>query len=170
MAQGFLARVSGRIQQIVATVISAGSENAGDIVALGSDGKLDQSVLPAGVGANTVTAVASENISAGRFVNLFIDAGTFKMRLADNSNGRPAWGYVREAFDADEAGSAYRLNTVNAHMTGLTPGSDYWLGTAGGVIATPLNPDTDTGKLCQYLGKASSATELVTVEHAPVYL
>lgn len=66
--------------------------------------------------------------------------------------------------------TVYRLNTVNTSLSGLTPGAHYWLGTAGGLINVPLDPQTDTGQLCQYLGRAASATELVTVEYAPVYL
>lgn len=170
MAQGFLARVSGRLQQVFATVVSNGAANSGDIVALGTDGRLDETLMPLGIGANIVVAEASEAISAGRFVNLFYDTGVLKMRLADNSNLRPAWGYVRESITADTAGSAYRINTTNANMSALTPGADYWLGVAGGVIDTPLNAETDTGKVDQYLGVAASATELVTVEQAPVYL
>ena len=170
MAQGFLARVAGKTKQIIATVVSAGAADAGKIVGLGADGRLDTSVLPAGIGANVVQAVASEAIGAGKFVELFDDAGELKMRLADNSNGRVAWGYVKTAVAYAASGAAYRLNTVNASLSGLTAGADDWLGTAGGVIATPLDPAVDIGSLDQYLGRASSATELVTAEHAPVYL
>jgi hypothetical protein len=170
MAQGFLARVAGKTRQIFATVVSLGAASAGDVVGLGADGRLDASVLPAGIGANVVQAVASEAIGAGKFVELFDDAGVLKMRLADNSNGRPAWGYVKGAVALAASGAAYRLNTVNANLSGLTAGADYWLGTAGGVVDTPLDPAVDIGELDQYLGRASSATELVTVEHAPVYL
>lgn len=169
MAQSFLARINGRIQQLFGTDVSAGASNAGDLVALGDDGRLDESLMPVGIGANMVVATASEEIVAGRFINIYSNAGTLSMRLADNSNGRPAWGYVRATVAASTEGSAYRLNTINAHLTGLTPGDDYWLGTAGNVIDTPLDPETETG-VDQYLGMASSATELVTVEHAPVYL
>lgn len=170
MAQGFLARVNGRLQQIFAIVVSSGAANSGDIAALGADGRFDETVMPLGIGANIVVAEASEAISAGRFVNLFYDTGVLKMRLADNSNARPAWGYVRDSVASAVDGSVYRINTTNANMSALTPGADYWLGVAGGVIDTPLNAETDTGKLDQYLGVASSATELVTVEHSPVYL
>lgn len=170
MAQGFLDLVNGKLKRVLAIVTSAGAGDAGKIPALGSDGKLDASVMPAGIGANVAVAVAGEAIGAGKFVELFSDAGTWKMRLADNSNGRVAWGYVRTAVAADASGTAYRLNTANAALSGLTPGADYWLGTAGGVISAPLDPDTDVGKLSQYLGKASSATELVTAEYAPVTL
>lgn len=170
MAQGFLDLVGGKLKRVMAIVTSAGAGDAGKIPALGSDGKLHESFMPAGIGANVVVAVASEAIGAGKFFDLFSDAGTIKMRLADNSNGRPAWGYVRTAVEADASGTGYRLNTANASLSGLTVGADYWLGTAGGVISTPLDPDTDVGKLSQYLGKASSATELVTAEFAPVTL
>lgn len=168
--QGFLARVAGKTKQIIATVTSNGAADAGKIVALNSGGKLDQSLLPPGIGANSVQAVASEAIGAGKFVELWSDAGVLKMRLADNSNGRAAWGYVKEAVSSAASGAVYRLNTVNANMSGLTPGGDYWLGVAGGVVNTPLDPAVDTGKLDQYLGKALSATELVTVEYEPVTL
>lgn len=170
MAQGFLARVSGRIQQIFAITSSSGAGDADKIPALGSDGRLDQSMMPVGVGANVVVALASENLSAGRLVNLFYSSGQLRLRLADNSNSRAAWGYVKESVSSGDPGTAYRLNTVNASMTGLTPGADYWLGTAGGVISTPLDPETETGKICQHVGMASSATELVTVEHSAIYL
>lgn len=170
MAQGFLDVVGGKLKRVLAIVTSAGAADAGRIPALGSDGKLHESLMPAGIGANVAVAVASEAIGAGKFVELFADAGTWKMRLADNSNGRAAWGYVSTAVAADASGTAYRLNTANAALSGLTVGSDYWLGTAGGVIDTPLDPDADAGKLSQYLGKASSVTELVTAEYAPVLL
>ena len=170
MAQGFLARVAGKTRQILATIVSAGAADAGKIVGLGDDGRLDPSVLPAGIGANVVQAVASEAIGAGKYVELFEDSGVLKMRLADNSNGRAAWGYVKTAVASAASAAAYRLNTVNANHSGLTPGADYWLGVAGGVIDTPLDPAVDIGSLDQYLGRASSATELVTAEHAPVYL
>lgn len=170
MAQGFLARVAGKTKQIIATVVSAGAADAGKVVALDDSGRLDQSLLPTGVGANTVSVVASEAIGAGKFVDLWLDAGVLKTRLADNSNQRPAWGYVKTAVALAGTATVYRLNTVNSALSGLVAGSDYWLGTAGGVTDTPLDPDASSGLMDQYLGKASSETELVTVEHAPVYL
>jgi len=170
MTQRFLVRVAGRLRQIAATVVSAGSENAGEIPALGSDGRLDDSVLPLGVGANSVQAVASEAIGAGKYVELWDDDGVLKMRLADASNNRAAWGYVKTAVDADATGTAYRLNTVNANHSGLTPGAHYWLGAAGGVTDTPLDAEAVTNQVDQYIGLAKSATEMVTVEHEPVYL
>lgn len=172
MAQHFFARVGGHIQRVFAIVTSAGAADAGKIIAADAGGKLHPSFLPSGIGANQAVAPASEDLSAGNYVNLHDDAGTLKIRKADNSNGRPAWGYVESAVTSGADATAKRLNTINSNHSGLTPGIDYWLGVAGGVIATPLDAtDVATaGKVCQYLGKAKSATELVTVEEAPVYL
>ncbi len=97
-------------------------------------------------------------------MNFHANAGALNMRLADNSNGRQANGYVKDAVSFGASGTAYPLDTTNAALTGLTPGATYWLGTAGGVISAPLD-GTDTanaGKVCQELGTAKSATELVT--------
>lgn len=169
-AQGFIARVNGRFKQVFAILASAGAADANKIPALDAGGKLDLSFLPSGIGANNVVALASEAIAAGKFVNLYDNAGVLGMRLADNSNNREAWGYTTAAVASGASGTAFRLNTVNANLSGLTPGGEYWLGIAGGVIAAPLDPATATGKTDQYLGRAKSATELVTSEVDTVLL
>lgn len=164
MAQGFLARVAGRTKQIFGLVVSAGAADAGKIPALDDTGRLDMSVMPNGIGANTTQATASEAIGAGKFVNFHDNGGTFSVRLADNSNGRQADGYVTEAVASAAMATVYPLDGVNALLTGLVSGSRYWLGTAGGVIPTPLD-ETDVAnanKVSQYLGVAKSATELIT--------
>ena len=170
MAQGFLARVSGRLQQIFAITTSAGAADDGKIIALDATGKLDSSFLPTGVGANSVVVASSENLASGSFINLYDNAGVLTARLADNSNNREAWGYVTAAVTSPANATVYRLNTVNGSRTGLTAGASYWLGTAGGVISSPLDPATDTGKTDQFLGRAKSTTELVTVELDAVLL
>lgn len=169
-AQGFLARVAGRTKQLFGIMVSGGATDAGKLIAAGNDGKLDASFLPTGIGANQVIVPATEALSAGQFVNLYDATGTLSARLADNSNNREAWGYVKEAVVSGAQATVYRLNTVNANLSSLVTGSDYWLGTAGGVITAPLDPEDDTGKLDQYLGKALSATELVTAELEPIQL
>lgn len=169
-AQGFLARVAGRTKQLFGLQASVGSADAGKLIATDGTGRLDTSFLPTGVGRNTVTAPASEALSGGQFVNLYDASGVLTVRLADNSNARAAWGYVKEPVASGAQALVYRLNTLNANLSGLTPGAHYWLGTVGALIATPLDPLTDTGKLDQYLGIALSATELVTVEFDLVLL
>lgn len=164
MAQGFLARVAGRTKQIFAIVTSAGSGDAGKIPALDSSGRIDESMMPVGIGTATVQAVASETLGVGKFVNFFDDDGVFSARLADNSNARHADGFVLKQFTASQTATIYPLDEVNAELSGLTVGVRYWLGTAGDVTATPLD-ETDSGNVgcvSQYIGVAKSATELIT--------
>lgn len=172
MAQGFLARVAGKTKQLLAVIVSAGAGDAGKIVGLGSDGRLDASVMPVGIGADTTQAVASEALGAGKFVQYHSNAGVFSARLADNSNGRQAEGFVLAAVASAAAATVYPLDGTNAQQTGLAIGSRYWLGTAGGVTDTPL-VETDVAnanKISQYLGVAKSATELVTDDDGYVVL
>lgn len=170
--QGFLARVAGKTKQLFGIQSSTGAPDAGKIPALDATGKFDMSFLPTGIGANTVSAVTSEALTAGAFVNLFDNNGVMGARLADNSNGRPAHGYVNSAVASGVAATVNRLNTMNSNRSGLTAGKEYWLGTAGGVIPTPLDPadPANVNKADQYLGIAKSATELVTAEFQAVYL
>ena len=172
MAQRFLVRVSGKTKQLEARTTSAGAADAGKIPALDSSGKLDESMMPAGIGADTQILMASEALSAGNFVNIWSDTGTAKVRLADNSNGRPADGYVLEAVSSAADATVYPLDGTNSELSGLTPGAEYWLGTAGGVTATPLDEADagNTNKISQYLGKAKSATELITTDDGYVVL
>lgn len=170
--QGFLVRASGKTKQIRGTTTSAGAADAGKICALGGDGKLDMSMMPSGLGVDTQVLPASEALSAGNHVNIWSDGGTAKVRLADNSNGRPADGYVLSAVSSSANATVYPLDGTNSQLTGLTPGAEYWLGTAGGVTNTPLD-ETDVAnanKISQYLGKAKSATELVTCDDGYVIL
>lgn len=172
MAQGFLARVAGKTKQLLAVIISAGSADSGKIVGLGSDGRLDASVMPVGIGAQTTQAVASEALGAGKFVQYHSNAGVFSARLADNSNGRQADGFVLVAAALATTATVYPLDGTNAQLTGLTAGSRYWLGTAGGVTDTPLDETNvaNANKISQYLGVAKSATELVSDDDGYVVL
>ena len=172
MAEKFLVRQDGKTKRKAAITTSAGVADAGKIPALDSAGKLHMSMMPNGIGAETQVLPASENLSAGVFVNIFSDSGVAKVRLADNSNGRPADGYVLESVSAAADATVYPLDGTNSQLSSLTPGVEYWLGTAGGVITTPLDESdpTNDNKISQYLGKAKSATELITTDDGYVVL
>lgn len=171
-SQKFLVREGGKTKQKQAVEASLGAADAGKIPALNSSGKLDGSMMPAGIGAQVVLLEVTESISAGKFINYFNDGGTLKVRLADNSNGREANGYVLESFTSSQTATVYPLDGVNSELTGLTVGSDYWLGTAGGVIDTPLDESNagNSGYVSQQLGKAKSSTELITDDYGFVIL
>lgn len=170
--QGFVAVVAGKLKVLFGVVTSAGAGDAGKYIQTDAGGKIDNSLLPSGIGVNQVVVPSSENLAAGDFINLYSNATVLTARKADNSNARAAWGYVEAAVTSPANATVKRLNTTNASRTGLTASSEYWLGTAGSVISTPLDA-TDTanaGKVIQYLGIAKSTTELVTKEGDEVYL
>ena len=171
-AQRFLARTGGKTKQMQGKAVSTGAPDAGALVALGDSGRLDQSVMPLGIGVQVDILPASEALDAGDFVNIHDDAGAAKARKADNSNGRPADGFVSTAVTVSGDATIYPLDGVNAAMVALLPGKEYWLGTAGDVTATPLD-ETDAGnanKISQQLGKALTATELRTDDYGYVIL
>lgn len=158
-AQKFIALVQGKLQEIYATIVSAGGPNAGAIPALDNTGKLDISVMPVGVSQQVIPAVASEAITAGSFVNIYNNAGVLNVRNADNTtNGKPAHGFILASVANGSTATVYTLGAANTQLTGLTPGTDYWLGTAGGVTATAPSA---SGNIVQFLGRADSATSMV---------
>jgi hypothetical protein len=159
-AKKYLGLIAGKITQVVATIVSAGAGNDGDLVALDSSGKLDVSVLPTGVGPNVKVILASENIGAGKYVNIYDDAGTTKVRLADNSNSRETHGFLLDAVTSGNNATVYFEGTNN-DLSGLTSGARQFLGTAGGVTATP--PTLAGGaQISQLVGTAISTTEIDT--------
>jgi len=162
-AKSFMRLVAGKLKAIQATVVSAGAANDGDLLALDSTGKIDTTVLPVGVGPDVASVVVEDasGLAAGDYVNIFDSLGTPKVRLADNSNGRDAHGFVKAAY-ADAATAIVYFEGPNTDLSGLTAGQRVFLGTAGGVITVPLAPITDTGKISQFLGVAISPTEVNT--------
>jgi len=160
-AKSFLRLVAGKLKAIQAVVTSAGAGNDGDIVALDSTGRLDQSVMPVGIGADVLNAPTFENITSGDYVNIFDDGGVIKVRKADNSNNRPAHGFVDTTVVAP-ANINVLFEGANGNLSGLTLGARVYLGVTGGIIQTPLAPITDATKLHQFLGVATSATSANT--------
>jgi len=121
-----------------------------------SDGNKIAMTDSTGRGADTLTIEASENLSAGDFVNIFNDAGTAKVRKADATNSRDANGFVLAGVTAAADAEVYFEGT-NTQLSGMTIGARQYLDTTGGITETPK---TGSGELHQYLGKASSATEM----------
>lgn len=137
---------------------SGGSSDSGKIIKLDSNGKIDISLLPAGIGEDAIEIAAFEDVSAGDFVNIFDNGGSVAVRKADKSNGRDANGFVLESAVAPAPVKVFFEGT-NSQLSGLSIGERYYLDTAGAVTNVPT---TTTGELHQYLGKAFSATELTT--------
>lgn len=134
---------------------SAGAGDAGEFVILGAGGKLDLTVLPNGVGADAITAVAGEALAAGDFV--YITAGGSVMKADATTFAKRAMGYV--ITSVLNAGTAtVFFDESNTALTALTAGSKYFLSATAG-LAT-LTAPTTAGQFVQCLGIATSTTSL----------
>ena len=156
-AKKYLALLSGKFRQVLGVVTSSGVANDGDFVALDPSGRLDVSVMPVGIGADTSSVTAFENLSAGNFVYIGADG---QARKADASvTGKETIGFVLDPATAAQTALVYHEGS-NTALTALTPGARYYLSdvTPGGAIATPV---VGAGKVSQYLGTAASATRLI---------
>ncbi len=161
----YLASINGVTQMVVPAVTSSGASTGGAIVALGSNGLLDPSVMPSGIGATTVTAVTSAAISAGQLVNFYSVSGTLTVRPADSTAaGSEANGFATAAVASGATGS-FNVSGLVTGLSGLTIGATYFLGAVGG--ATAVAPST-AGNIIQPVGKAISATSLEFVQGTPI--
>lgn len=170
MAHKYLYNNAGAVTEREAATSSSGAGDAGKIVALDTGGKLDNSLLPTGVGEETKTLVASEALTGGDWVNVFDDSGTTKCRKADATGpgaGKRAHGFVLAAVDSGSNATIY-VQGINNQVSGLTGGSQYFLATtAGGETTTAPSA---TGNIVQELGVALSATEVAFWPSNPIVL
>lgn len=161
-ANKYIALITGKLQEVFGTVVSAGAANANQIVALNGAGLLDLSVMPTGISPEVIVVVASEAISAGAFVNIYNNAGVLNARNANaTTNTTPAHGFVLSAVASAANATIYIIGQANSALTGLTVGSDYWLATTAGAVVSTA-PAT-SGNIVQFLGRATSATSLIFV-------
>lgn len=147
---------TGLVTETPATESSAGAANAGDIPALGDDGRLSSTMMPVGVMADTYSGVASEALAAGDFVYIKSDGQVAKASAA--VAGVQSDGFVLSAF-ASAASALVYFEGRNTSRSGLTVGARYYLSdtTPGGITMTPV---VGAGKKHQFLGRAITATSL----------
>lgn len=159
-ARKYVSINAGVLTEVQSTITSAGAGDEGKIVALDATGRLSNTFMPVGAGSETDSIVSSENLAAGNLVNIWSDVGVTKVRKADATVvGKEANGFVLAAVTAPAAAVVHRISQSNTQMSGLTPGSSYYLHTtAGGVTSTPPSA---SGNIVQYVGKAFDATTLI---------
>lgn len=156
MAEKFINLSGGVLAENEGLVTSVGAGDAGKIVATDGSGKLDISLMPVGIGADVAVITATENLSAGDYVNIHLGG----VRLADSTNGRDAHGFVKAAITSGNPATVY-FEGSNDALTGLTVGARYYLDSAGNAKATP--PSVGAGdSIHQFLGLAISATAINT--------
>ena len=145
---------SGGLSETEATQ-AGGSGNEDKIPALDSNGRLDITMMPTGVGAETQSIEASETLVAGDLVNVWNDAGTPKVRKADATTaGKRAHGFVLSGYTATQSATVYFEGHVTG-LSGLTGGDVYLSTTAGGTTNTA---PVGSGNVVQRVGTATSAT------------
>ena len=164
MAEKFIELVNGEFVQNEGLVTSAGAGDAGKIPALDAAGKLDSTLMPSGIGADTKSILASETLAAGDFVNIYNNAGTPNVRKADNSNGRRAHGFVKAGAASGAQATVY-LDGSNTSVTGRTPGATQWLGTSGASVET-----APSSGMSQQIGVAVLATDIKFDAQMPITL
>lgn len=164
----FIKQVGGVLTEELTTGVSTGVGDAGKVVNLDANGKLDTSLLPAGVGQEYELIVASEALAAGDFVNVYDDAGTPKVRKADASSiNTEANGFVLAAVALNGTATVYFEGTNN-QLTGLTPGKTYFLSETSGV-ATLTAPST-AGAIVQVVGRSAGTTKISFEPGSPIVL
>ena len=98
----------GNQRLLAAAAQSLGEPSAGSIVALDESGKIDETMMPTGIGAPTRAFLTSESLSAGDLVNIHDDEGIMKVRKADATDvGKVAHGFVEEAFASGTTATVY---------------------------------------------------------------
>lgn len=139
-----------------ALAASSGAGDAGKLVKLDSAGRIDQTMMPTGIGADTKTFTAGEAIAARALVHINASG---QIVNADASNDRQAVGFVTDAVANAGTGTVYFDGTISG-LSGLTAGARYFLSdsTPGGISTTA--PTAGAGKCLQEIGTATSATEL----------
>jgi hypothetical protein len=148
----FLTLVAGVQTLVTAIAASVGAGDANKVVMTDSAGRLDSSLMPSGIGAQTITATATEALAAGDWVNIT----TAGVRKADNSNNRPVHGFVLVSV-ANAAIATVHTAGLNTAKTSLSAGTQYFLGTAGSQTSTA---PTAAGTIVQTVGVAINATTI----------
>jgi len=147
--------------------VSAGAGDAGKLPKLDAGGKIDNSFMPVGIGGDSRSVTASEALSAGSLVNLWMNAGTVNARKADATvAGKEAVGYVLASVASGATALVFFDGTISG-LSGLTPGNQFLATTAGGMAAVP---PAASGNIVQSVGFAPSATELVFEAGDPITL
>ncbi|WP_289241734.1 hypothetical protein [Delftia sp.] len=117
----FLRLVNNLVTEVLGIQTSAGAANAGDIVALDDSGRIDNSMMPVGIGADTAVIAASEALAAGDWVNVWNSTGA-KVRKADaTTSGKEAHGFVLAAVTSGANATVYFEGT-NTQVTAQTLG------------------------------------------------
>ena len=146
---------NGNIIELLPKDQSQGATDAGEIVALNTEGKIDPSMLPEEALGETIKCTAGEALSKGDLVYLYNDDGTVKCRKAKaNDIDTIADGFVKKDYnDGDTEVSVYfEGELVRDDMT-FTVGAAYFLSNSNAGQVTDTAP-SGVGVVIQRIGAA----------------
>lgn len=151
--------ITGKATLVLPVTTSAGAGDATKMAQLDSNGKWDQSLMPAGLTPDQKTANANGAISARDLC--YVEAAGTIARASAASGGFESIGWATAAA-LSGAPVTIQMEGIIAGLSGLTPGSAYYLSdvTPGALMIAPGPTTSLTGKLGQFIGTALSATEL----------
>ena len=107
--------------------------------------------------------VASATIAQGELVNFWDDAGNPRVRLADQSDSRPAHGWAVVDVAGGEVARVRLTGSANDNFSGLTIGATYYLAEDGTIDA-----DNSITPARQVVGVAANASTLIFLPELPM--
>lgn len=166
-AKKFLRQTAGVLTEALGVQASAGVANAGDIVALDDTGRIDATLMPTGIGAETSIVQATEALAAGNWVNVYDVTGAPRVRKADATvAGKACNGFVLAAV-ASGANATVYTDGINNQVSAQTAGDVYLQTTPG--LGGSVAPSA-AGNVLQRVGTAMSATAVVFDYDRPITL
>lgn len=151
------------------TVASGGVGNAAKVPHLDANGQIAESMMPSGIGADTVVLATSENLSANDLVNIYNATGTMTARKADaGTNKYQAHGYVKASTTSPADATIYLDGACPGTFIAADAGKPVFLSATPGT--STLTPVTGTGKIHQIVGYVISTTAFDFEVEAPIEL
>ena len=164
----FIRNNQGVLTETPGLVESTGTPDAGKIVETASDGRLDMSLMPEGIGQASTTMIASENLLAGDFVNIWSNNGTQNCRKAIATGvATQAHGYVNKNVSSGQTATVFFMD-FNTGLTGLTPGTAQFLSASQAGKTASTAAGLTTGQISQRLGIATATNKISVTIQEPI--
>lgn len=152
----YISNSAGTLTEVTGLATSAGAGDAGKIIETDGSGRLDNSLMPVGIGADTQQVTASEALASGDLVNIWSNAGAFAARKADGSTtGKRAHGFVLAGV-ASGAQATIHFEGTDTGQTTVPPGELFLSATTPGKVAGAA--PTGAGQTVQRVGFGVTAT------------
>lgn len=142
---------TGKTTLVTAISASTGATDANKIFMTNASGQIDASFMPPGVEIQVETAIATEDLTSGNFVNIYDNGGVPSVRKAiANDVDKPANGFILASVLTGGNASIYTKG-VNTALPS-TEGVVYYLSATTAGLGTTTAPAQTVGNFQQVLG------------------